>query len=53
MTKASLCLVRGFGSDAGTCEFEEGDICILERDLSGRIVGKDRRKAKQMVFEVT
>lgn len=36
--KASSCLDKEFESNPENCEFEEGDICILERDLSGRIM---------------
>lgn len=45
--KASSCWVKEFESNPESCDFEEGDICILERDLSGRIM-EDKLEQSQI-----
>lgn len=36
--ESSFYLVKEFESDLESCAFEESKICILERDLSGRVM---------------
>lgn len=45
--KASLYLVKEFESDPENCEFEEGEFCILGKDLSRRIM-EDRLEESQV-----